>query len=256
MEQTDLLDALDVPPAADPAKRWLTLAEASGLALVKACRDPEAPDRTRATAIGLIARRLWPSHEWDERDVEQVLRLLCAVVGCTGEGASDTGSALPRFRLHTFFKSPEGLYASVVPLVRAARYRGHSLARAAFAQPFRVGGWSRSATSGTSQVRRQFELLHCECCGETFLGGDPSPRRRSGKSRARTKWRNCCPMRPTQSVCRINRLRSASKSSATRITQLSGRKDDNPGPEDRSRQQRDLAKWVWLDPVSGILHLT
>jgi ATP-dependent helicase YprA (DUF1998 family) len=114
-ERTALLDALQVPQADDPASRWLTFAEAAGHALVQACRDPEAPDHTRATPIGLIAARIWPGHGWAERDVEQVLRLLCAAVGCTGEGASGTGAALPRFRLHTFFKSPEGLYASVVP---------------------------------------------------------------------------------------------------------------------------------------------
>ena len=104
------------PPKTDyPENRWLTFAEAAGHALVQACRDPEAPDHTRATPIGVIAARIWPGHGWAERDVEQVMRLLCAVVGCVGEGASGTEAALPRFRLHTFFKSPEGLYASVVP---------------------------------------------------------------------------------------------------------------------------------------------
>ena len=248
--QTDLLDALDVPPAADPVKRWLTLAEASGLALVQACRDPEAANRTRATAIGSIARRLWPSHDWNERDVEQVLRLLCAVVGCTGEGSSGTGLALPRFRLHTFFKSPEGLYASVVPpserrIASDTRWQGP------LSLNLSVRRLEQSATSGISQLRRQFELLHCECCGETFLGGIRARGRQEEQGQAQVEE-----LLPHEA----DTERLPDQPLAERFEDLSYEdyavvwpKDDNSRAEgDPDNNETWLP--VWLDPVSGILH--
>ncbi|TGG94412.1 MAG: DEAD/DEAH box helicase [Aphanocapsa feldmannii 277cV] len=111
---TTLMDALGLPPDRDAKHRWLMFARATGQALERACTAPDQPD-PRATGIGTIAERIWPGHGWSEGVVEKVIRLLCAVVGCVGEGPSGAEASLPRFRLHTFFKNPEGLYASVVP---------------------------------------------------------------------------------------------------------------------------------------------
>jgi ATP-dependent helicase YprA (DUF1998 family) len=249
-ERTALLDAIEVPTAEDPASRWLTFAEAAGHALVQACRDPEAPDHTRATPLGVIAARIWPNHGWAERDVEQVLRLLCAAVGCTGEGASGTGAALPRFRLHTFFKSPEGLYASVIPPGQrdggdAPRWQGRLSLNLAGRR------LEQSGSSGAAQLRRQFELLHCECCGETFLGGVRGRGRREEQGQEQVEE-----LLPHEAETE----RLPDQPLAERFEDLSYEdyaivwpKDDNSSPEaDPDNNETWLP--VWLDPVSGVLH--
>jgi len=164
---TNMMDALAVPSQADQRDRWVLLARTIGTALENHCMDPEDPDRrSRATKLGVLAERLWPKHGWEAHDLERVMRLLCAIVGCVGEGPGGTDLGLPRFRLHTFFKSPEGVFCTVVPPAERTRERPDrwegplSLNRAG----------SQLEQSGLS-LRRQFELLYCECCGETFLGG-------------------------------------------------------------------------------------
>ena len=69
----------------------------------------------------------------------------------------------PTFRLHTFFRSIEGLYAPVlknVPAGRIAKVGPLSIER----EPF-------TAPDETGTKLRQFELLYCEACGELFFGG-------------------------------------------------------------------------------------
>ena len=249
-ERTALLDALQVPPADDPSLRWLMFAEAAGHALVQACRDPEAPNHTRATPIGVIAARIWPSHGWAERDVEQVLRLLCAAVGCTGEGASGKGAALPRFRLHTFFKSPEGLYASVVP---PGQRHGEHASRWQGPLSLNLAGrrLEQTGSSGGAQLRRQFELLHCECCGETFLGGVRGRGRHEEQGQEQVEE-----LLPHEAETE----RLPDQPLAERFEDLSYEdyaivwpKDDNSSPEaDPDNNETWLP--VWLDPVSGVLH--
>ena len=161
---TALLDALMVP-GKEASARWLLLARGLGSALERACSDPEP----RATALRTIAHRLWPTHGWSDLQIEQVLRLLCGITGCVGEGPAGRDAGLPRFRLHTFFKNPEGLFATVLPPAqRSAEAPGR------WQGPLSLNPSGRLldiAADGSSEQRRQFELLHCECCGETFLGG-------------------------------------------------------------------------------------
>jgi DEAD/DEAH box helicase domain-containing protein len=164
-EHTSLMDGFGVPPRPDPQQRWRLLAQAIGRALENACGTPTA----RATSLAGVAGTLWPENGWSAQRIEAVLRLMCAIVGTVGEGPLGRELALPRFRLHTFFKNPEGLFLTVLaPTERPAeapeRWQGPLSLNRAGSQ---VSGHDTSAGS----LRRQFELLLCECCGETFLGG-------------------------------------------------------------------------------------
>jgi ATP-dependent helicase YprA (DUF1998 family)/predicted Zn-ribbon and HTH transcriptional regulator len=170
------LDALAVPAAADPLERWHHLAAAASLALEGACHDPGHPQAV-ATKLPTLARRLWPDHGWDGATTERILRVLSGVVGAVDRPGAigeqlrhlrrQSAQPLPRFRVHTFFKSLDGVFAEVVPPARRdpalnARWQGSlSLER--------LG--TRAALQDGAPMARQFELLHCECCGENFLGG-------------------------------------------------------------------------------------
>lgn len=113
----------------------------------------------KATPLRELARRMWPEHHWSDAETERVLRLLSALVGGAGESPLGAELGLPRFRVHTFFKNPEGLFVTVLaPAERSAEKPNH---------------WQGPlALSHQGSIhKRPFELLHCECCGETFIGG-------------------------------------------------------------------------------------
>ncbi|MEB3256425.1 MAG: helicase-related protein, partial [Synechococcaceae cyanobacterium] len=170
------LDALAVPPAADPLQRWHQLATATALALEEACHASPQADAV-ATGLFTIAERIWGDHGWDLPTAARILRVLAGVVGAVdrpgpiGERLLALrrvdSQPLPRFRVHTFFKALEGVFAEVVPPGRRAgagegRWQGNlSLER--------LG--TRASQKQGERMARQFELLHCECCGENFLGG-------------------------------------------------------------------------------------
>lgn len=170
------LDALAVPPAADPLQRWHQLATATALALEEACH-PAPHAEAVATGLSTIAGRIWPQHGWDPATTERILRLLVGVVGAVdrpgpiGERLRalrrGAGQPLPRFRVHTFFKALEGVFAEVVPPAR--RVAGRPGAWQGNLSLERLG--TRASGQEGERMARQFELLHCECCGENFLGG-------------------------------------------------------------------------------------
>lgn len=81
--------------------------------------------------------------------------------------------AAPSFRLHTFFRSIEGLYA---PLDRGAssaqtyKNANRKIGRLSLERATSTG---LSAESSDARVPplRLLEVLYCECCGEIFVGG-------------------------------------------------------------------------------------
>lgn len=83
------------------------------------------------------------------------LRSLAVVRGL---GDRCSASDAPSFRLHTFFRSPEGLFAPV----DARRASGVGI--------LSLSGGADAVLDG--QTRRQFELLYCEACGQVFFGGN------------------------------------------------------------------------------------
>lgn len=136
--------------------------------LVWACwEETAAGGRTRATLISTLAERLFQSgHELPYEHQKDAVRSLLIIRG-VGDSlaipAEDLDAA--SFRVHTFFRSLEGLYA---PAVKASEGIGDQV----FGQ-LSIERESRVSCPPEEGDRsaRQFELVYCECCGELLFGG-------------------------------------------------------------------------------------
>lgn len=236
-----LMDALGVPEHKEMLQRWLSLARGIGCALEEACPG-------RATGLSAIANVLWPTNNWCQEELEQVMRLLGAIVGCVGEGSQARAAALPRFRLHTFFKNPEGLFTTVLP---PARRRPDQPDRWQGPLSLNLSGRQlETAEDGSTNLQRQFELLHCECCGETFLGGVRARKRQHGIPSDDLEE-----LLPHEAD--IERL--PDQPLASRFEQLTYEDyaivwpvADNSEPES-DPDNKEHWQPVWLDPASGVL---
>lgn len=175
-------DAMDVEEG-ELIERWVRFAYGVGVLLEKKSKHVGAAPL--ATTLTHLADNIWGETAWADyedpgkrnRHIERNLRVLTAFIGAIdsegplAEKLKYTAAKLEldatRFRVHTFFKSPEGLFVDVVPPAwRSAdspeRWQGRlSLDRK---------GSTYSTAKRETEVR-QFELLYCEACGETFLGG-------------------------------------------------------------------------------------
>ena len=168
------------------------------------------------------------------------------------EGDLNAGGSLPRFRLHTFFKSPEGIYASVVP---PGDREAPEIKRWQGCLSLNLAGrrLEQNRESGSNELRRQFELLHCECCGETFLGGVRGRGRHDDHGQEQVEE-----LLPHEAETE----RLPDQPLAERFEDLSyedyanvWQRDDNSTPE---TDKDNHVTWlpIWLDPVSGVLHRT
>jgi hypothetical protein len=172
-EQTiwqDVFNAL-CPNLATPEIAGLVLSsiEESSKRLAHACWSQEEK-RQRAKPLSDLAENLFGGHGTTEMKALQGLLLV--------RGAGDQFShwwptaqepVAPSFRLHTFFRSIEGLFASVndqnhVP----EQYHSESriIGRLSVDRGLRFDG---TGTGGKGN--RIVELVYCECCGELFFGG-------------------------------------------------------------------------------------
>ena len=176
-ELVAFLDALSVPVLDPLEKRWEWLASAVGCAFEKACRRDDGS--VVATSLDEIFKRCWPRHGQPSSKVERNMRLLTAVVsaadcrGTTGHKLRKLRRrkfwSVPRFRLHTFFRPPQGVFVNVVPPAwrskeKPQRWQGELSIE-------RTGTTTHVLDENDSISVRQFELLSCECCGECFIGG-------------------------------------------------------------------------------------
>ena len=171
------LDALSIPVLDSLEERWEWLASAVGCAFEKACRSDDGS--VVATSLHEISEHRWPKHGWSASVVEHNMRILAAIVSAA-DHSGPTGEKLrklrqkkrwpvPRFRLHTFFRVPQGLFVDVVPPAwrsqeKLKRWQGELSIE-------NTGTTRRALDSDDSVSVRQFELLSCECCGECFIGG-------------------------------------------------------------------------------------
>lgn len=143
----------------------------AGKRIATACWSEE-DKRSRATATKTLCQKLFTGG--DDASTASALRGLMLIRGLgdaldlwfPAEKTLNGSVEAPSFRLHTFFRSIEGLYAPVIP----------DGARAAGARP--VGGLSleRKVNADTETKEgelppRQFETLYCECCGQLLVGG-------------------------------------------------------------------------------------
>lgn len=126
---------------------------------------------TRATAIGDIAKRLFPEDGDGNMAVEALitLRSMSDHWGRWFGSTYPADIAAPRFRTHTFLRALEGLF--VAP----------ASAPVCLPRPERVDRLFGDLTieSGTRYgndrfgegLTRRVELIYCECCGTLFFGG-------------------------------------------------------------------------------------
>ena len=178
------LDAMGVVDG-DLSERWVRFAYGVGTLLEMYSKHAgEAPI---ATTLTHLADRIWGEKAWADtgdqekrnRQIERNLRVLTGFIGAIdgndeiAEQLKNTATRLdleaPRFRVHTFFKSPEGLFVDVLPPEWRSDY-----AQERWQGKLSLNRSGTTRTSSTIQPDnevRQFELLYCEACGETFLGG-------------------------------------------------------------------------------------
>lgn len=150
-------NAMDIPADLDMTVLCRKVAEKAAELLVGSCRQDDKTGSVKATAATEMAKSLFGNLP----NAAQALRGLLVLRGA-GDSlpASERINPLtPSFRVHLFFKSLEGLFGTPVQIKNSVSYEGLSLQK----------GISNSVVSG--EVRRKFELVYCEACGETFVGG-------------------------------------------------------------------------------------
>ncbi|PHS08625.1 MAG: hypothetical protein COA78_12605 [Blastopirellula sp.] len=141
--------------------------------LAQACWS-EDDGRSRATGTSVLAERLFGDND---SAATTALRGLLAL-----RGAGDSWKVwypesvpikAPSFRVHTFFRSVEGLFSSADPSVGVDQEFQSSDRKVGRLDVERDVKLERTGNS----TSRRIELLYCECCGDLFFGG----RRPQGK---------------------------------------------------------------------------
>lgn len=134
--------------------------EAASVLLAQACREPGV-GRLRATAADILALRIFGRND---SIGQRALRGLTLVRGA-GEQIDLWGvqlrEGLTAFREHLFIRSIEGLFATPVVDDGQVQFDGVTVER----------GTTYARDGDPEDLRRIFELVYCECCGEEFVGG-------------------------------------------------------------------------------------
>ena len=141
--------------------------------LLWACWE-ESEDRTRAQPVSVLTKRLFVDASNDDAASAEALRGLLFVRGAA-DGLAELGFLsrlnLPSFRLHTFFRSIEGLYAPAQRGLASPHQwgdRSAEVGRLTVEQAHRI---AIDQASGSPRFARLYELVYCECCGDLFFGG-------------------------------------------------------------------------------------
>jgi hypothetical protein len=185
------LFALDPREDAQAAAAWRTLARAVGieadgevtevvastiervtLRLLHACHDGRM---FRATTGSHLLERCFGIEQNTSARSEghlQILRALTLVRGL-GDGLEEIIGKLPphvsSFRIHTFFRSIEGLYAPAINGLGS--HQDFVANRESEVGVLTVDKAPRASIATTGEEVRLYELTYCECCGELFFGG-------------------------------------------------------------------------------------
>ncbi|MBA2660462.1 MAG: DEAD/DEAH box helicase [Nitrosospira sp.] len=143
----------------DEEQGWVSGIEAAGKLLEAGIRRVNADEQNPLRAVGSesLAKAIFGESAFRHGGLRGLM-LLRGIGDHTHASITDSLRA-PSFRIHSFLRSFEGLYATIEAAPEdegACWYNDLSLERA--------------ATGGAKGLRR-FELLYCECCGETMVGG-------------------------------------------------------------------------------------
>lgn len=149
--------------------------EESGRRLAAACWSAE-DGRPRAVAIDELSRILFETNT-TTADAIRGLLLVRGLGDAFGrwfkEEADAVPIAAPSFRLHTFFRSIEGLYAPLdrgVSSDQTFRSEGRKIGRLSLERAT-SSGLPDEPSEKREPPLRLLEVLYCECCGEIFVGG-------------------------------------------------------------------------------------
>lgn len=148
----------------------------AGARVAHACWGDDE-QRARPRRLSHIARRVFGSADVDAVRAVRALLLVRGAGDAWDRWWSTEPPSAPSFRIHTFFRSIEGLFAPVgdavgVPPEWRSPDRWVGQLSVERGQRF---AWAE----GGGQGRRLVELVYCESCGELFLGG-----RRGGREAA------------------------------------------------------------------------
>ena len=159
-------------PGVSPPEIWELVAACSMEAarrIAIACWS-ESEGRYRAKTLSKLAEKLFRISEIDRTEALQGLLLVRgATEPFSGWWPDLRAPDAPSFRMHTFFRSIEGLFAPVSE--KSGLPTEHQ-------SPQRVIGpmtvdrgvrFEKASEGGVSN--RVVELIYCECCGELFLSG-------------------------------------------------------------------------------------
>ena len=143
-----------------------------------ACWEPDSDrpemDRTRATALSKLADALIDGETCTSvpERVAAVRAILFVRGAADGldEYLGAWEAAPPSFRVHTFFRSLEGLYAPVLRNAGLAATDSGRLSEIGRLSIDREPKIEIETPEGSRSVRL-FELVYCECCGELMVGG-------------------------------------------------------------------------------------
>lgn len=158
----------------DPDALVRECVEEAARRLARACWST-SDGRPRATSQGVLAMRLFGQETAENREAVRGL-LTVRGMGDLFDSPGWPAGALPRvasFRVHTFFRSIEGMFGPADPGAGA---------NPRFATPDRPVGRIdierdirlEVSASAPEELRRRLEMLYCECCGELFFGGKRS----------------------------------------------------------------------------------
>jgi Lhr-like helicase len=134
--------------------------EAAARRLTFGCTDRSRTPPIRAASVDAIAERVFGSRDSDARKAVRGLTIL--------RGVGDTlksrfgvplDETIPSFRLHQFVRSIEGLFGTPRVGESGLEFDGITIERGV------------TYTADESGYRRKFELVYCDACGETFVGG-------------------------------------------------------------------------------------
>jgi DEAD/DEAH box helicase domain-containing protein len=127
---------------------------------------------SRATQLTALVVQIFGS---SSQEAKNALQGLFFIRGLGDElktwWSNEKGPSIQSFRVHTFFRSIEGLFAAPVPPPSAGTVDSRSLSLFGELCVDRGSRFGRKGADGTSS--RFMELLYCECCGELFFGGCP-----------------------------------------------------------------------------------
>jgi DEAD/DEAH box helicase domain-containing protein len=148
----------------------------AGARVAHACWSEEEK-RARAMPLSHIARQVFGRADADTMRGARALLLVRGAGDAWDRWWATDAPTAPSFRIHTFFRSIEGLFAPVGEL-SGVFPEWRSAGRHVGELSVERGQRFARVESGV-QGRRLVELVYCESCGELFLGG-----RRGGRETA------------------------------------------------------------------------